>query len=147
MPWGYSTIRTLARPEPVQERGAVAADPEQDEVGPDPVRVQAAGRGLGDPAGRHDSVELGQALGQPARVGMVVGQALDHPVRAVAQGDEAGGGEDPDLAQPATDELAAAARPPDEVLRADDDRADRAAEPLREAERSPNRPGRPGLAR
>ena len=51
------------------------------------------------------------------------------------QGDQPGRREDPGLAHPAADHLPGAARAPDDVAPADDDRADRAGEPLRQAER------------
>ena len=66
---------------------------------------------------------------------MVLGEALDRAVRPVGQGDQPGRREDPGLAHPAADQLAGAARAPDDVAPADDDRADRAGEPLRQAER------------
>ena len=48
----------------------------------------------------------GQGLGEPTGVGVVLGEAVDHPVRAVGQGDQPGRGQDPRLAHPAADELA-----------------------------------------
>jgi hypothetical protein len=64
------------------------------------------------------------------------------PAGSIAQRDEAGRREDAHLAHPATDELASPMRPGDDVARADDDAADRAAEALAQAER--DRVGRTG---
>ena len=117
------------------------------------TRSGSSGPGAGwavPPAATMPSI-AGQGLGQAAGVGVVLGEAVDHPVRAVGQGDEAGRGEDPGLAHPATDHLAGPARAPDDVARPDDDRADRAGEALRQAERDGvgrvgqvRRRGRPG---
>ena len=93
------------------------------------------GRWLGGPARAFDAVHVRQGLGETPGVGVVVGQAIDHAGRTVGQGDEAGRGQDADLAHPATDELARAARARDDVVRADQDRPDRAAEALGQAER------------
>jgi hypothetical protein len=65
------------------------------------------------------------------RVAMIVGQTLDH----VLQGDDAGGGEHAGLAQIAAEHAAETARAGDEIRRAAEQRADRRAEPLRDAER------------
>ena len=101
----------------------------------DPGWIEPARRRLGDSPGRHDPVEVGQALGQAAGIGVIVGEALDHPVRTVAQGNQPGRGQDAHLAKAAADQLAGPAGAPDEVALADEDRADRAGQPLRQAER------------
>ena len=124
-----------ARPERLEERRAVAGHLEQHEVRPDPARVERSGGRLGGPAGGHDAVHPAERLGQPPGVGVVLGEAVDHAVRAVGEGDQAGRGEDPRLAHAAADHLPRPARAPDHVLRADDHRADRAGQALREAER------------
>ena len=101
----------------------------------DAGRVERARRRLGGAAGAHDAVHLREGLAEAAGIGVVVGEAVDHAVRAVRQRDETGRREDAGLAHPATDQLARAARPPDDVARADDHGADRAAEALAQAER------------
>ena len=94
---------------------AVASDPEEDEVRAHAPGVERSRRRLGGAAGGLDAVEAGQGLGEPARVGVVLGQPVDHPVRAVRQRDEPGRGQDAGLAHPAADQLAGAARAPDEL--------------------------------
>jgi len=89
-------------PEALEEGSSVAPDAEQDEVRADPVRVQLTQPGLGDPSCRLDPIEIGQALGKSPGVGVVIGQPLDHPVGSIAQGNQAGRGEDAHLAQAAT---------------------------------------------
>ena len=98
--------------------------------------------GLREVAGRDDAGHRGDRFGEAASVPVVLVEALDHARVAVLQRHEAGGRDDPDLAHPAADHLARAAGAEDEVLRADDDRADRAGEALAEAERE--RVGRAG---
>ena len=53
-------------------------------------------------AGRGDAGDLGQALGQAARVGVVLGQAVDVVVERV----DAGGGDDAGLAHRAAEHAA-----------------------------------------
>ena len=130
-----------ARPERLEERRPVAGHLEQHEVRPDPARVETPGGGLRGPARGLDPVHLAEGLGEAPRVGVVLGEAVDHAVRAVAERDQSGRGKDPRLAHPAADHLARAARAPDHVLRPDDHRSDRAGQTLREAER--DRVGRP----
>ena len=85
-------------------------------------------------------------LGQPPGVAVILGEPIDHPVRAVGEGDEPGGGDDPRLAHAAAQQLSRPPRAGDERAVADDEGADRAGEALREAER--DRVGRGGeLAR
>ena len=127
LPVGIFHHLDVARSEGGQERRPVALDAEQHEVRAHARRVERARRRLGRPAGRDDAVHPGQRLGQAAGVGVVLGQPLDHAVRAVGQGDQPGGGEDPGLAHPATDHLAGAARAPDDVA---------------STRRRPSRPGR-----
>src|SRR5260221_11134416 len=66
---------------------------------------------------------------------MILGETLDHPLGPVAQCDQAGGRDDPDLSHSTADQLPRPACAPDEVVRPDDDAADRAGKALREAER------------
>jgi hypothetical protein len=66
---------------------------------------------------------------------VVVRQAIDHPVGAVGQRDETGRREDARLTHPTADHLPGPPSPSDERSIADDDRPDRAAERLRQAER------------
>jgi len=73
---------------------------------------------------------------------VVLGEPVDHAVRTVAQGYQPGRGKHADLAHAAADELSPAPRSVDEFLRSDDERANGAGEPLREAER--HRVGRLG---
>ena len=79
--------------------------------------------------------ELGQALGEPACVGVVLGEARDGPVRAVIERHQAGGCQHAHLAHPAAQELAGAAGAGDERGGADHHGADGRRQPLREAER------------
>ena len=69
-----------------------------------------------------------------SRVGVVLGQSLDHAFGAVAQRHEPCRREDAHLAHPASDQFARAPRPPDERTVTDDDRPNRAAEALAQAE-------------
>ena len=74
--------------------------------------------------------EARQRLGEAARVGVVLGEARDVVLERV----EAGGGEDAGLAHAAAEHLATPVRRVDERLGAGDERADRRAEPLRQAD-------------
>ena len=126
-----------ARAEGLQEGGPArqpAAHAKDDEVGEDAARVQRSGGRLGQTTGGFDAGHRGQPFGQAAGVGVVLGQACDGAVRAVAQGDQPGRGQDADLAHAAADELAAAAGAGDEVAAAHHHRSDRAGQPLRQAE-------------
>ena len=78
---------------------------------------------------------------------MVLGEPLDHALGPVAEGDQAGGRQDADLAHAAADELAGATGARDEAPLADHDRADRAGQALREAERGAVGAGRAELRR
>ncbi len=101
----------------------VAAEPERADVELDEVRL--------------DLVEVDRepgrvpALGEPARAGVVVGQPLD----VVVEGVHAGGGDDPGLAHGAAEQVLLAPRALDRLGRAGEQRAERAAQALREAER------------
>ena len=123
-----------ARLERCQQCGPVARDPEDHEVGPGAVGVQAARRRLGDPARRFDAGQVRQPLREAPGVGMVVGEARDHPVGSVGECEEARRREHAHLAHAAADELARTPGAPDVRPRPDDDRADRAREPLAQAE-------------
>ncbi len=119
-----------------EERGPIAIDTEQHEVGEPAAGIQRPVLvRLGDPAGRPDAGQLREPFGQATGVGVVLGQAADGPVRAVRERDEPGRREHAHLAHPAAEELARAARASDERARADDHRADRGAEALGQAER------------
>ena len=122
------------RPHGGQERGAIPIHAEQDEVGQEPVRVQGPVLRLGDAARAPYAGQLRQTLGEPAGVGVVLGQAVDHAGVAILERDQPGRGEDAHLAHAATDELARTPRAVDERGRADDHGADGRREPLREAE-------------
>src|SRR4051794_37834682 len=98
-------------------------DAEEDEICASSLGVEA------DDAWQHR-----QALGQATSVGVVLGEALDHPRGAVAKRDQARRGEHAHLAHPASDELARPAGAPDEVAVANDERPDRTGEAFREAE-------------
>ena len=74
---------------------------------------------------------IGQRCRQRARPRVILGQALDVVVERV----EAGGGEHAGLAHAAAEQLAQPARAGDRLGRGDDDRPDRRAQALGEAER------------
>ena len=113
-----------------------------------PGSRRSAASGWAMPPGARMPSSPARRLGQPPGVGVVLGQAVDHPVRAVLQRDQTGRREDPDLAHPATDAACArAARGQMTSRRADDDRADRAAEALATGRTSRCRPARRGRAR
>ena len=78
----------------------------------------------------HDARRARQRLGEAARVGVILGQPRDVVLERV----EAGGGEDAGLAHAAAEHLAPAVRAVDERLRAREQRADRRAEPLGQAD-------------
>ena len=84
-----------------------------------------------------------ETVGQPARVAVIVGQPLDVMLERV----EAGGGEDAGLAHAAAEHLADAVHAVDELRRAADQRADRRAEALRQAERDGVEPLHPARRR
>ena len=118
-----------------EECRAVTVHLEEHEVRGDPVRIESAGRRLGDATRARHAGHLGQGLREAAGVGVVVGEAVDHPFRAVAQGEQPSRGDDPGLAHAATDELPAAPRSGDHLAPTDDDGSDRAAQSLGQAER------------
>ena len=72
-----------------------------------------------------------QAVGELLGRAMIVGQTLDHAL----QRDDAGGGEHAGLAQIAAEHAAEAAGAGDEVIGAAEQRANRRAQALRDAER------------
>ena len=135
LPVGIFHHLDVSRSERGQECRPVALDAEDHEVRADAPRIERTGRGLRRPTGRDDAIEPGQRLREPAGVGVVLGQALDHAVRAVGEGHQAGRGQDPGLAHAATDHLARASGAPDDLARPDDHRSDRTGERLGEAER------------
>src|SRR5207244_5352804 len=73
----------------------------------------------------------GEALAEPPGAGMVVREAVDVVVERI----DARGRDDPRLAHRTAEEVLEPPRLPHPLARAGDQRAERAAEPLREAER------------
>ena len=92
------------------------------------VRTRAGSRSA-------DAAHRSEAVREPARVRVILGQPLDHAVGTILERHEARRREDADLAHAPADHLARPARATDEVPAADDDRPDRAGETLRQAER------------
>src|SRR4029453_11739697 len=99
-------------------RGQLAGQLEEHDVGLDRRRVEAHAR------------QAGQTLGEPPRVGVVLGQALD----VVAERVHAAGRDDAGLAHGAAHLLLAPPRLVDELLRAGERSADRSAEALGEVD-------------
>ena len=132
-----------------EEGGPVALDPEQRRSS---SRTRP-GRGGPAPAGRSppgETMPSSSARPSARRRALAWSSARRSimPVGPVAQGDQAGRGQDADLAHAAADAACAPRRARQmKSRRADDDRADRAGEALRQAERHASRPGRRGRAR
>ena len=127
----------------VEERGPVAIDLEQDEVRRDAARVEAARLWLGDPARRSRCRPCppGPRPGAGRWRGRRPGGRSCRPARP-ARATSPAAARTPAWRIPPPTSLRARRARADDVVRADDDRADRAAEPLGQAER--DRVGRVG---
>ncbi len=119
---GQESLALLGLGQPCR-RPARPGHAEDDEVRAHRGRIQAG-----------DAGHAGQRLGQAPGTMMVVGQAPDHAVRPVAQGDQTRRGQDAGLAHAAAEQLAGAPGALDDVGLSDDHRADRTRQTLRQAE-------------
>ena len=77
-----------------------------------------------------DARDVGEPVGEASRVGVIFRQSVDH----LGERDDARGGEHARLAHAAAEDLAHASRLRHEVARAGEQRTDRGAESLGEAE-------------
>ena len=141
LPVGIFHHLDVSRSERRQEGRPLALDAEQHEVRAHARGIERSGARLGRPARRNDAVHPGQPVGHGGRWrGPRPGGGSSRPVHRTGRPARRRPGSR--LAHPATDHLPGATRAPDDVPPTDDQRADRAGQPLGQAER--DRVGRVG---